>query len=148
MKRIITTSLLGIALAIPIFAQTNSQQQESNNRATTTESVPQKYIPTAENLAARKRFEGFRFGIFLHWGIYSTFAQGEWYLNNKINKDEYAKAASAFYPSYFDADAWISAIKASGAPAAPAPTRAKYSNIFCRSSGVLSKSLQLKYCTG
>lgn len=115
MKRIITTSLLGIALAIPIFAQTNSQQQESNNRATTTESVPQKYIPTAENLAARKRFEGFRFGIFLHWGIYSTFAQGEWYLNNKINKDEYAKAASAFYPSYFDADAWISAIKASGA---------------------------------
>ncbi len=115
MKRIITTSLLGIALTTPIFAQTNGQQQERNNRLRTTSSVPEKYVPTAENLAARKRFEGFRFGIFLHWGIYSTFAQGEWYLNGKINKDEYAKAASAFYPSYFDANAWISAIKGSGA---------------------------------
>ena len=115
MKRIITTSLLGIALTTPIFAQTNGQQQERNNRLLTTSSVPEKYVPTAENLAARKRFEGFRFGIFLHWGIYSTFAQGEWYLNGKINKDEYAKAASAFYPSYFDANAWVSAIKGSGA---------------------------------
>ena len=115
MKRSISTTLFVLALTSPIFAHTNGLPKEDNNKLLTTQTTNKKYVPTAENLAARKRFEGFRFGIFLHWGIYSTFAQGEWYLNNKINKDEYAKAASAFYPSYFDANAWISAIKASGA---------------------------------
>lgn len=74
------------------------------------------YVPTAENLAARREFEGFRFGIFLHWGIYSEFAQGEWYLNTgNLSADEYAKAASCFYPIRFDARQWVQAIKASGA---------------------------------
>lgn len=73
------------------------------------------YEPTSENLAHRAEFEGFRFGIFLHWGIYSEFAQGEWYLNAGIDKDEYAKAADAFYPHRFDALEWVRAIKASGA---------------------------------
>lgn len=30
-----------------------------------------------ERLAARKAFADLEFGIFLHWGLYSTFAQGE-----------------------------------------------------------------------
>lgn len=74
------------------------------------------YVPSAENIEARKQFDGFRFGIFLHWGIYSEFAQGEWYLNTgKLNKDEYAKAASCFYPIRFNAAEWVKAFKASGA---------------------------------
>ena len=115
MKRLITTSLLAFALIVPNIIQIKAQEQVRNNQMKISQSFHKEYVPTAENIAARKRFEGFRFGIFLHWGIYSTFAQGEWYLNNKINKDEYAKAASAFYPSYFDANAWIKAIKDSGA---------------------------------
>lgn len=75
----------------------------------------QAYCPTPENLQRRAEFEGFRFGIFLHWGIYSTFAQGEWYLNYGLDKDEYAKAADAFYPHRFDAREWVRAIKGSGA---------------------------------
>ena len=73
------------------------------------------YVPAKENLESRQTFEGFRFGIFLHWGIYSEFAQGEWYLNNKLNKDEYAKAATCFYPLRFNASEWVRAIKESGA---------------------------------
>jgi alpha-L-fucosidase len=74
------------------------------------------YTPAPENVKARQEFSDSRFGIFLHWGIYSTFAQGEWYLNEgHLNRFEYAKAASAFYPSHFDATAWIKAIKDSGA---------------------------------
>ena len=73
------------------------------------------YVPTKENLEARARFEDHRFGIFLHWGIYSMFAQGEWYLSKGINAQEYAKAAGAFYPISFDARQWVKAIKASGA---------------------------------
>lgn len=76
----------------------------------------QGYQPTAENLKAREEFSDARFGIFIHWGIYSSFAQGEWYMQNAgLNRDEYAKAADAFYPHRFNAAEWVSAIKASGA---------------------------------
>ena len=74
------------------------------------------YVPTEENLLARREFEGFRFGIFLHWGIYSEFAQGEWYLNEgKLQQEEYQKVASCFYPIRFHAKEWVKAIKDSGA---------------------------------
>ena len=74
------------------------------------------YTPTPENLQARKEFQDGKFGIFLHWGIYSMFGQGEWYMNTaNIDCHEYAKAASGFYPSRFNAQEWVAAIKASGA---------------------------------
>lgn len=76
----------------------------------------EKYVPSVGNLAARQQFSDSRFGIFLHWGLYSLFAQGEWYMQNAdINKDEYAKAADAFYPHSFNAAAWVKAIKEAGA---------------------------------
>ena len=75
-----------------------------------------RYTPTPENLQARREFADSKFGIFIHWGIYSMFAQGEWYLQNaEIDKAEYAKAADAFYPHRFDAKAWVAAIKDAGA---------------------------------
>ncbi len=84
--------------------------------ATAIASPMQAYTPTAENLQAREEFADNRFGIFIHWGIYSMFAQGEWYLQNyPIDKYEYAKVADAFYPHRFNAAEWVSAIKASGA---------------------------------
>ena len=57
------------------------------------------YQPTPENLASRAEFEDARFGVFIHWGIYSMFGQGEWYLNYGPTRDEYAKAARGFYPA-------------------------------------------------
>lgn len=75
-----------------------------------------KYVPTKENIEARKAFQNDKFGIFLHWGIYSMTAQGEWYMNvRNIDWKEYEKLASGFYPSKFDAKKWVSDIKASGA---------------------------------
>lgn len=65
---------------------------------------------------SQRNFADAKFGIFLHWGIYSSFAQGEWYLQNAgIDKDEYAKAMNAFYPHDFDADGWVKAFKEAGA---------------------------------
>jgi len=76
----------------------------------------QTYTPSEGNLQARKDFVNERFGIFLHWGIYASYAQGEWYLNNgKLNKDEYAKAASGFYPARYNAEEWVKAFKDAGA---------------------------------
>lgn len=74
------------------------------------------YVPSESNLAAREKFEDNRFGVFIHWGIYSMFAQGEWYLQEGgLNASEYAKAAGGFYPASFDAREWVKAVKASGA---------------------------------
>lgn len=79
-------------------------------------SFAQDYIPSEENLKSRQEFSDMKFGIFLHWGIYSMFGQGEWYMQNaNLDWREYAKAASGFYPAKFDAKAWVSAIKDSGA---------------------------------
>ena len=74
------------------------------------------YTPSEDNLKARQEFADSKFGIFLHWGLYSMFAQGEWYLSKgKLSHQEYKKSADAFYPHRFNAKEWVSAIKASGA---------------------------------
>ena len=41
------------------------------------------YVPSPENLEARKEFQDSKFGIFLHWGLYSMLAQGEWVMTNQ-----------------------------------------------------------------
>ena len=96
MKKILT-----FALALAITGSALAQDQ---------------HTPSPENLASRQEFADSKFGIFLHWGIYSTFAQCEWYLHRgKINHQEYKKAADAFYPHRFNAKEWVAAIKDSGA---------------------------------
>lgn len=74
------------------------------------------YIPSSENLAAREEFSKARLGIFLHWGIYSMMADGEWIMNNRgIRYDEYSRLASGFCPSRFDAQQWVRIFKGAGA---------------------------------
>lgn len=76
----------------------------------------QNYVPTAENLKNREEFSDMKFGVFIHWGIYSMMADGEWIMNNKnLNHKEYALLAQGFYPSKFSAAKWVSDVKASGA---------------------------------
>lgn len=76
----------------------------------------QTYTPSPEIRQAQKEFSDNRFGIFLHWGLYSMFGQGEWYLHREnLDHKEYAKSAAAFYPANFNAAEWVSAIKKSGA---------------------------------
>ena len=82
----------------------------------TLSSFAQTYKPTQENIQSRNDFANEKFGIFLHWGLYSIFGQGEWYMTNEnIDCHEYAKSAQAFYPHNFNAKKWVEAIKASGA---------------------------------
>lgn len=73
------------------------------------------YVPSQPIMQARQEFADHALGVFIHWGIYSMFGQGEWYLNYGISADEYAKAAAAFYPANFNADEWVKAIKDAGA---------------------------------
>ena len=79
------------------------------------ESYAADYVPSAEIRESQRRFSDDRFGIFIHWGIYSMFGQGEWYLNYGPTAEEYMKAAKGFYPADFNAREWVSAIKDAGA---------------------------------
>lgn len=73
------------------------------------------YTPSPEVMKSREDFAKERLGIFIHWGIYSMFGQGEWYLNYGPTAHEYAKAAKGFYPINFNAKEWTEAIKDAGA---------------------------------
>ncbi len=74
------------------------------------------YVPSEANLKAREEFQDNKLGVFIHWGVYSMLADGEWVMHNKkIDRDEYAQLPAGFYPSRFDADEWVRAIKGAGA---------------------------------
>ena len=73
------------------------------------------YIPTEENLKAREWFQDAKFGLFIHWGVYSILGDGEWVMNNQnISIDEYEKLPSFFNPINFDAEEWVLMAKNAG----------------------------------
>jgi alpha-L-fucosidase len=52
-------------------------------------------------------FHQARFGMFIHWGLYSLLQRGEWtMLTEGWTPEEYRPLADRFTPSQFDADAW------------------------------------------
>jgi alpha-L-fucosidase len=69
----------------------------------------------AERAAARAWFRDAKFGLFIHWGVYSQLAQGEWVMENRgIPVETYEWLASAFNPVKFDAREWVALAKAAG----------------------------------
>ncbi|WP_426585391.1 alpha-L-fucosidase [Mucilaginibacter sp. R-33] len=75
----------------------------------------QTYTPTADNLAARQNFQDMKFGLFIHWGIYSELGAGEWVMNEKhIPYDSYKRLADFFNPQAFNAHDWVMFAKKAG----------------------------------
>jgi alpha-L-fucosidase len=73
------------------------------------------YKPSPENLKSREWFQNAKFGLFIHWGVYSVLGRGEWVMNNeKIPISEYEKLPAQFNPTEFDAAALVSLAKAAG----------------------------------
>ena len=73
------------------------------------------YQPAPENLQARREFQDIKFGMFIHWGVYSVLGDGEWVLHNrKLKLDEYNRLPTFFDPEKFDAKTWVSLAKSAG----------------------------------
>ncbi|MDE1190613.1 MAG: alpha-L-fucosidase [Arachidicoccus sp.] len=77
--------------------------------------ISQEYIPSKENIEARKIFQDNKFGMFIHWGLYSELGRAEWVMNvDKIRVNDYAKLVDFFNPIYFNAHDWVAAAKNAG----------------------------------
>ena len=74
----------------------------------------QEVVPP-ERLAAREWYRDAKFGLFIHWGVYSLLGNGEWVMQNRgMRVPEYEWLASTFNPSRFDAEEWVTVAKAAG----------------------------------
>lgn len=79
-------------------------------------SAQEAYLPSKANLENRKWFEESRFGVFVHWGVYSILGDGEWVMNNQnFGLQEYGLLPGFFNPIDFDAKKWAKLYKESGA---------------------------------
>lgn len=62
-----------------------------------------------------EQFQQDRFGLFIHWGIYSVLCDGEWVMNDsKIPISDYEKIARFFNPADFNAAEWVRLAKSAG----------------------------------
>ena len=63
------------------------------------QSQAQSDAPAPANLAARTWFQDAKFGMFIHWGVYSVLGDGEWVMDNrKMPITEYEKLPAALQP--------------------------------------------------
>ena len=86
----------------------------SNAQSTYPYALPS-YSPTKENLAHREEFQDLKFGLFIHWGIYSVLGDGEWVMHvKKIPYNSYKRLAAFFNPQEFNAKEWVQLAKAAG----------------------------------
>ena len=62
-----------------------------------------------------KWFTDSRFGLFVHWGIYSLAARGEWVQNHeKIPTEQYRKYFQIFDPDQYNPEKWAKIAKKAG----------------------------------
>src|SRR6516165_12833334 len=56
-----------------------------------------------------------RFGMFIHWGLYSMAARHEWVKNfERVTNEQYQKYFDEYNPDEFDPKKWARAAKAAG----------------------------------
>jgi alpha-L-fucosidase len=75
--------------------------------------------PTRDELhadpASIRWFRDAKFGMFVHWGVYSLLGRAEWVMQNEgIPISEYEKLPPRFNPTAFNAREWVKMVKDAG----------------------------------
>ncbi len=64
---------------------------------------------------SRQWFQEARFGLFVHWGVYSVLGKGEWVMHNdRMTAERYSGLTSRFNPVDFDAMNWVRLAREAG----------------------------------
>src|SRR6516162_1815607 len=73
------------------------------------------YQPSPENLKSREWFGQARFGMFIHWGIYSLLGDGEWVMqNDHFTGPQYEQLAAQFDSVKYGPAQWVTLAKQAG----------------------------------
>src|SRR6201991_1729657 len=65
--------------------------------------------------ASVEKFRDWRFGLFVHWGLYSLPARHEWVMNReRIELETYERYANYFDPDLYAPREWAAAAKRAG----------------------------------
>ncbi len=123
LKKSLAALLLAAAIPFPLSSQPALAQTAPTPGAANSPATPEE---TKEQKDARMQWwREARFGMFIHWGIYSVPAGvyngkeitslGEWIMNNgSIPVADYAKFAEQFNPTQFNADQFVAIAKKAG----------------------------------
>ncbi len=114
-KKTLLTSAGAVLAALTLVSQTSNGQTAARSSTATAEATAK----------ALKHFDNEKFGMFIHWGLYSIPAGewkgqyvrgiGEWIMNHaRIPVAEYARLAGQFNPVKFNADEWAQLAKDAG----------------------------------
>ena len=102
-RRLHTGSILCVQALIVLFLLCNSSLAQRG------------YQPSPENQKSRQWFEQARFGMFIHWGIYSLLGDGEWVMqNHHYTGPQYEQLAAQFDPAHYDPAQWVTLAKQAG----------------------------------
>ena len=73
------------------------------------------YAHAALNHRMREWFQDAKFGMFIHWGVYSVLGEGEWVMHSKkITLEEYEELPLRFNPTEYDPAEWVRIAKNAG----------------------------------
>jgi len=114
MKKILLL-FLGVIMTVQVFPQNHKGDQMAKEWDKMHQSKEQ----------SLKNFNDNKFGMFIHWGLYSLPAGmwngekidgiGEWIMfRAQIPREEYKKLCNSFNPVKFNADKWVKAAKMAG----------------------------------
>jgi len=119
-KKSILILLLSLSLGLNLFAQIKPEENKKTNDALQTAAVleaPKGETSKELELSANDMqwWRDAKFGMFIHWGLYSIVGKGEWYMFNKsVDVREYRKLAAEFTAEKFDAKDWAQCAKDAG----------------------------------
>lgn len=113
MKRIVLISLLLALAAVPSFAAKKKVTPSIRSEA------PAFTLPSTETDARKaerlKWWTDARFGMFIHWGLYSMPARHEWIkTREQIPEEQYDKYFKYFNPDLFEPEEWAKKAREAG----------------------------------
>jgi len=108
-----TASVLAAAAAVPMNASALLYAPQTTAQAPATPSTTS--AEDADRARRMKWWHEARFGMFIHWGLYSVLGRHEWVMENEgIPVSEYAPLAKQFKPKPNAARAWAKLAKQTG----------------------------------